>query len=235
MIIIDAGHGGYDPGGGSNKYFKEKDLTLKISKYQNNRFKELGLPSILVRSNDSTLAPYDRINRIKALGEKSTDILISNHINSGGSSGGEVIYSIRTNKELPTLIANNLKNVGLPIRNVYRRTGSSGKDYYFILRDTLSNNAMIIEYGFSDNTIDTNRLLYEWPRLAEAVVKAITEYYQVPYKAPTYKIHIVSPGETLFEISNKYNTSVEKIKQDNNLTSNLIYPYQELIIWLKSL
>ena len=29
MIIIDAGHGGFDPGGGSNVYFKEKDLTKK--------------------------------------------------------------------------------------------------------------------------------------------------------------------------------------------------------------
>ena len=32
-LIIDAGHGGFDPGGGSNIYFKEKDLTLKISNY----------------------------------------------------------------------------------------------------------------------------------------------------------------------------------------------------------
>lgn len=30
MVIIDAGHGGWDPGGGSNSYFKEKDMTKKL-------------------------------------------------------------------------------------------------------------------------------------------------------------------------------------------------------------
>ena len=80
MIIIDTGHGGFDPGGGSNIYFKEKDLTNKISQYQKKRFDELGIPSILVRTNDETLNPSDRINRIFNLGSKETDILISNHI-----------------------------------------------------------------------------------------------------------------------------------------------------------
>ena len=28
-IIIDPGHGGYDPGGGSNQYFKEKDISYR--------------------------------------------------------------------------------------------------------------------------------------------------------------------------------------------------------------
>ena len=32
-IIIDPGHGGFDPGGGSNQYFKEKDINLLISNY----------------------------------------------------------------------------------------------------------------------------------------------------------------------------------------------------------
>ena len=41
MIIIDAGHGGWDPGGGSNEYFKEKEMTKKISDYQKRRFDEL--------------------------------------------------------------------------------------------------------------------------------------------------------------------------------------------------
>ena len=118
MIIIDAGHGGFDPGGGSNIYFKEKDLTNKISQYQKKRFDELGIPSILVRTNDETLNPSDRINRIFNLGSKETDILISNHINNGGSKGGEVIYSVRTNKELPNLIAAELGKSGLDIHNL---------------------------------------------------------------------------------------------------------------------
>lgn len=230
MIIIDPGHGGWDPGGGSNSYFKEKDLTLKMSIYQNNRFNELGLPSKLTRINDETLNPNERISRIKSLGADSNDILISNHINNGGSSGGEIIYSIRSSNELPEKIGNELRKANLPIRNVYRRTGKSGRDYYFILRDTLPNQAMIIEYGFADNVEDTKKLLYEWPVLAESVVKAVTEYYQVPYTKPKNIIHIVKPNESLYSIGEKYNVSTEYIKNKNNLSSDTIYPRTELII-----
>lgn len=229
MIIIDPGHGGYDPGGGSNNYFKEKNLNLKISKYQNDRFNELGIPSVLTRTNDETLSPSDRLNRIASLNASKDDILISNHINNGGANGGEVIYSVRGNNELPLMISNELKNVGLPIRNVYQRAGKTGKDYYFILRGTSPNNAMIIEYGFADNNNDTDRLLYEWPALSEAVVKAITDYYQIPYTKPK-TIHIVRPNESLYSISQKYNTTIDNIKNQNNLTSDLIYPRMELLI-----
>ena len=224
MIIIDAGHGGFDPGGGSNIYFKEKDLTSKISNYQKRRFDELGIPSILVRTNDETLDPNQRINRIKNLGSKPSDILISNHINNGGSQGGEVIYSVRTNKELPNIIAEELGNNGLAIRNVYQRFNRLGKDYYFILRDTNPNTAMIIEYGFADNEKDAFKLLYDWPILAEATVKAIARYFQIPYKEPTVNTHIVKPDETLYSIANKYQTTVKKIKELNNLNTNTIYP-----------
>ena len=76
-IIIDPGHGGFDPGGGSNQYFKEKDINLLISNYQNARFKELGIDSQLVRNNDETLTPKNRIDRINTFNPSSSDILIS--------------------------------------------------------------------------------------------------------------------------------------------------------------
>ncbi len=230
MIIIDPGHGGWDPGGGSNNYFKEKDLALKISNYEHNRLNEIGIPNVLVRSSDETLAPNDRLNRISKLGASESDILISNHINTGGSSGGEIIYSLRGDNELPMIISENLKEARLSIRNVYQRVGKTGKDYYFILRGTTPNKAMIIEYGFADNKKDTDMLVYNWQNLAEAVVKSLASYYKVPYTPPTYHIHVVRPNESLYSISKEYNTSIDKIKKDNNLTNNTIYPRMELII-----
>ena len=92
MVIIDAGHGGWDPGGGTNAYFKEKDMTKKISDYQKMRFDELGIPAKRTRIDDETLNPAERVNRVTNLGAKVSDILISNHINNAGTGGGEVIY-----------------------------------------------------------------------------------------------------------------------------------------------
>lgn len=224
MVIIDAGHGGFDPGGGSNIYFKEKDITSKISKYMKNRFDELGIPSVLVRTGDETLNPSERISKIVSLGAKDNDILISNHVNSGGSKGAEVIYSLRGNNTLPNLIGNNLKQTGIPIRNIYTRRGKTGKDYYFILRNTTPNNAMIVEYGFADDDEDTYRILYNWPTLAEAVVKAVSEYLNIEYSNPNEITYIVKPNDSLYKIAEKYKTSVSKIKENNNLTSNTIYP-----------
>ena len=132
-VIIDPGHGGYDPGGGSNQYFKEKDINLLISKYQDSRFKELGINSYLTRNSDITLTPKDRINKIAELNPTSNDILISNHVNVGKDQGGEVIYSIRGTKTLPQKIANNLATNNLIIRNVYQKRNRLGKDFYFVL------------------------------------------------------------------------------------------------------
>ncbi len=224
MVIIDAGHGGFDPGGGSNIYFKEKDLTLKISNYMKKRFDELGIPSVLVRDGDITLDPSSRINKIASLGANSNDILISNHINSGGSKGGEVIYSIRGNNSLPSMIGKELNKVGVPIRNVYTRRGRTGQDYYFILRQTTPNNAMIVEYGFADDESDTYRLLYNWPSLAEATVKAVSDYLGINYSTPNTITYIVKPNDSLYKIAEKYGTTITKIKNLNNLTSDTIYP-----------
>lgn len=40
--------------------------------------------------------------------------------------------------------------------------------------------------------------------------------------------HKVQPGESLWSIANKYNTSVDQLKSLNQLSSNLIFPYQSL-------
>ena len=82
-IVIDAGHGGNDPGASGNGIL-EKDLTLKISNYMYDRLKQLGIPVSITRRTDETLTPTERVNRIMdAFGEDDT-IVISNHINAGG-------------------------------------------------------------------------------------------------------------------------------------------------------
>ena len=86
-VVIDAGHGGTDSGAVSGN-IKEKDLTLMISKYMLEQFKNKGIDSTLIRNTDESISPAERTKRIlEAYGDKPNVIIISNHINaSGGDS-----------------------------------------------------------------------------------------------------------------------------------------------------
>ena len=92
-IVIDAGHGGTD-GGASGNGIIEKDLTLDISQYMYNRFRELGIPVTMTRTTDETLSPTVRVERImNAYGDEPGVIVISNHINAGGGTSFYVVNS----------------------------------------------------------------------------------------------------------------------------------------------
>lgn len=85
-IVIDAGHGGDDPGASGNGII-EKDLTLKISQYMYDRFKDLGIPVKMTRTTDETISPTERVKRVlDAYGNSNDVIVISNHINAGGGN-----------------------------------------------------------------------------------------------------------------------------------------------------
>lgn len=89
-IVIDAGHGGDDPGASGNGII-EKDLTLKISQYMYDRFKDLGIPVKMTRTTDETISPTERVKRVlDAYGNSNDVIVISNHINAGGGEGQSV-------------------------------------------------------------------------------------------------------------------------------------------------
>lgn len=86
-IVIDAGHGGNDPGAVGNG-ITEKDYTLTISQYMANRLRDLGADVTLTRNIDETLSPTDRVNRVlNAYGDSKDVVVISNHINAGGGDG----------------------------------------------------------------------------------------------------------------------------------------------------
>lgn len=83
-IVVDAGHGGDDPGAVNGNIY-EKDFTLEVSNYIYNRFKQLGVPVTLTRNVDETLDRNERVDRIlSAYGNNPNVIVLSNHINAGG-------------------------------------------------------------------------------------------------------------------------------------------------------
>lgn len=238
-VIIDPGHGGNDPGTSANGIV-EKDYNLLISKYMSKRLNELGIPNTLTRSTDETLSPTNRVNRIKSIYGTGNDVLlISNHLNSGGGDGAEIIYALRNSDNFASKIANNMENAGQNVRKYFQRRlpSNPSKDYYFIIRDTANNESILMEYAFVDSPKDDiNQIKNNYENLAEAVVKSIAEYIGVQYKKPSTdtssqdNYYIVKSGDTLWSIASKNGISVSKLKELNNLSSNLITIGQKLLL-----
>ena len=223
-IVIDPGHGGTD-GGASGNGIIEKDLTLAISNYMYDRFRELGIPVVLTRNSDETLSPSERTTRSKnAFGPNRDVILISNHINAGGGDGAEVIYALRNNDVLANKILDEIKKEGQNVRYAFQRRlpSDTSKDYYFILRDTNPLESVIVEYGFLDSSgDDPNQLKNNYKIYAEAVVRAVSDYLGINYTpVPGSGYYTVQSGDSLWGIAKKFNISVDLLKSTNNLTSN---------------
>lgn len=231
-IVIDAGHGGADSGAVGNGIV-EKDLTLLISNYMYDRFKELGVPVKMTRTSDIELTSDNRPKKVlDSFGNSSNVIVISNHINAGGAEGAEVIYALRNGSTLSELILNNLSKEGQKIRKYYQRRlpTNPSKDYYYMLRETPNTEAVIVEYGFLDNMKDAAKLKNNYKRYAEAVVRAVMEYIGLPYNTNVGDAYIVKSGDTLWTIAKNYGLSVQELKDLNGLTSNTLSVGQKLIV-----
>ena len=233
-IVIDAGHGGTDSGATGNGII-EKDLTLKIAQYIHNRLDDLGIKNVLIRNTDETINPTERVERVNnAYGTSGDVIVVSNHINAGGGDGAEIIYALRNNDTLSSLIATEIEKEGQNVRKYYQRRlpSNPAKDYYYIMRDTPNNETVIVEYGFADSDgDDVSQLKNNWENLAEAVTKAIVEYAGGKYVAPLdSNYYTVKSGDSLWSISRKFGVSVSELKEANNLSSNLLSIGQNLII-----
>ncbi len=130
---------------------------------------------------------------------------------------------------------NNIAKEGQNIRSYYQRRLPSDptKDYYFIHRETGKTQPLLVEYGFIDSPKDDiAQLQNNLEDYVEAVVKAVTDYIGVPYKAPgvSDNVYVVKNGDSLYSIANKFGVSVESLKSINGITGNLINVGQRLVI-----
>lgn len=150
-----------------------------------------------------------------------------------GGDGAEVIYALRNNDTLSKDIATEIQNAGQNVRKYYQRRlpSDSSQDYYYIIRDTPDTESLIVEYGFLDSTgDDITQLKNNYEKYAEAVVKGVSEYIGVPYFQEGNQYYTVVSGDSLWSIAKKFNTTVDKLKTLNNLSSNLLSIGQKLLI-----
>lgn len=202
----------------------EKDFTFTIAKYINERLNNIGIENFLVDENNTGLTDEEKVNIIKdKYGNGNNIIVISNRLNKGGKNGAEIMYPLRNNSKLASLIASNLEDAGQTVLKYYqlRNNSDTSKDDDYLIRNTANNLTIVIDYGYIDNTSDANFLKNNYEKLAEAVVKSIANYAGISYSPANMEgYYIVKKGDSLWSIASKNNTTVDNIKKLNNLSSN---------------
>jgi len=84
-IVIDAGHGGFDPGAIGPSGVQEDDLNLKVSQYLKDALEDKGAKVIMTRSDDDAIGETkdeDMAERRRIIEDSGSDIVISIHMNS---------------------------------------------------------------------------------------------------------------------------------------------------------
>lgn len=174
LVVLDAGHGGTDPGAISVKSRKEKDfnlaVVLKVEKLLKNN-KNIDL--VLTRSGDTYPTLSDRVKIAEKL---KADIFVSVHANSGSASasGVETYYTRNSSLELAKVMHKYLvKSSGITDRKV--RYAS-----LHVTRETTMP-AVLLECGYLSNKNDEALLYTEefQNKVAEGIVAGIKEYLKV--------------------------------------------------------
>lgn len=175
VIVIDAGHGGHDPGATGNGLL-EKNINLDIAKRVEKLLKDSGFIVIMTRTNDQYLSLQERsslANRVNA------DLFVSIHVNAGGGTGIETWwYSKGPEPEKSQLLAKQIQ------KEVIKQTGVKDrgvKDGNLHVNRETNMPSSLIEVGFIDNKNDAEKLKNNSFKdlVAKGIVNGIKIFFQI--------------------------------------------------------
>lgn len=127
-IVIDPGHGGFDPGT-SHAGYTEANEVLKFSELLAERFADHGLKVLLTRTEDLdpsgrsdveyNVMPYIEAGRVDKVYSSQAKYVISNHLNAldGKTAGFEVYSSVFSTNEWSDLVVTEMKGIGRKIHD----------------------------------------------------------------------------------------------------------------------
>lgn len=178
-VIIDAGHGGNDPGKVGINGALEKDINLAIVQKLAPLFENKGYHVILTRDSDEILAASDSKNkkledmknRLALIEKQQPNLVISIHQNSfpdTSVSGPQVFYykDSSQSEQLANLVQTQLDDALC----VSQSRGIKSNVNYYLLKKTPTP-TIIVECGFLSNPYEADLLCD--PLYQEKIVRAI--------------------------------------------------------------
>lgn len=184
-VVLDAGHGGSDPGKIGINNVLEKDVNLSIVLKIKELLENEGMGVVLTRDSDTRVdengkeysKAADMKQRVDVMNEVMPQMVVSVHQNSYTSSeikGAQVFYftSSETSKKMAEIIQEELRKV-----DPSNTRQVKANDTYYLLKKT-EVPAIIVECGFLSNPEEAEKLATEeyQDKMAEAIVEGIKSY-----------------------------------------------------------
>lgn len=169
-VVIDAGHGGKDPGAISYLGYNEKEVNLGIARRLAAILQKRGVQVIMTRQGDTFIEKEERAAMANRAG---ADLFVSIHADSNGDRihQGFTVYIARSASETS-------RRLGRSIESALSRTGISSKglrtaDYVVLVQTSCP--AVLVETGFLSNPSEAAMLLdgSHQDRIAAAVADGV--------------------------------------------------------------
>ena len=185
-IVLDAGHGGADPGKVGNNGELEKELNLAIVYKLKTLFENKGFEVVLTRTDDNALVSdntkalkvEDRRNRVAVIEKADPIMTISIHQNSytDSSVSGPQVFFFEQSSESELIAATVQASLNEQLNPPKQRMSKSNDDYY-ILKKTPTP-TIIVECGFLSNDEEAAKLVDDayQDKLARAVYSGVCTY-----------------------------------------------------------
>ncbi|MCL2851978.1 MAG: N-acetylmuramoyl-L-alanine amidase [Defluviitaleaceae bacterium] len=182
VVLLDPGHGGWDPGKVGDGDVLEKNINLEIALKLQSLLEQGGATVLMTRIEDEALGrgkQSDLRARSTLAGAPGVDIIISIHQNSYPSekvTGTQVFFyeGSERSRRLAELIQAEVKTF---LGQLTNREAQSNSSYYILKQTNIP--AVIVECGFLSSPAET-RLLVDGEyqeRMAWAIYKGILEYF----------------------------------------------------------
>ena len=184
-IVVDAGHGGIDPGKIGVNNALEKDINLAIALKLERNLKENGIHVVMTRTddnglykaNDTNKKVRDMKNRLEIIEQAKPALAVSIHQNSypdPSVSGVQVFYykdSVKSKEAAEIMQAQMIRTLKPAKERVAKENGS-----YYLLKKT-SVPIVIVECAFMSNPAEAALLTQEeyQERVAWAVYMGIMQ------------------------------------------------------------
>ncbi len=178
-VVIDAGHGGKDPGKVGVNGVLEKDLNLEIAKKVKVQLEKQGISVFMTREDDSMEENKisDMKKRVKVINEIKPAIAVSIHQNSytqASVKGAQVFYYSRSKEgeNAARVMQTELKTID----NTNSRDIKSNDSFYMLKRTKVP--TIIVECGFLSNPDEAEKLKDEeyQQEIAKVICQGIVKW-----------------------------------------------------------